>query len=168
MTTLDIKPGSWAVLRNGEVRGPVEVRDENLYPKFPVVAGDRTWALSGAYHYGGESNFDIIATLPGSPMERIAELEAENSRLADERYKLAYAITGGEDAPGLLRSMSVADLVTAIEQQVAWTAYHIDQCVRLEAALQVIIDRSNDITPGTGKVPDMRKIAENALKGGEA
>jgi len=96
MTTLDIKPGSWAVLRNGEVRGPIQ--EQCAYPEWKWEADDGAmWKQNGAYGIGlHEHSHDIIATLPVPPMERIRELEAENARL---REALGDLMTWFPDEP---------------------------------------------------------------------
>jgi len=76
MTTLDIKPGSWAVLRNGEVRGPLRITHTGSIT--PDNDCTNFWRSTGEYRTGEEWPADIIATLPGPPIERIRELEAEN------------------------------------------------------------------------------------------
>lgn len=44
-------------------------------------------------------------------LDRIESLQRENESLKRDRYDLAYAITGGEDAPGLLDSVPTSQLV---------------------------------------------------------
>ena len=44
-------------------------------------------------------------------------LSAENEALRERAYQLAYAITGGEDAPGLLESIPTDDLSAMIRSE---------------------------------------------------
>ncbi|WP_266030346.1 Lar family restriction alleviation protein [Brucella intermedia] len=73
---------------------------------------------------------------------RIGELEADNAEkdarikvLGDERYRLAYAITGGEDAPGYLDSLSVETLVEVARDNARRWFAETDRAEALEAKL---------------------------------
>lgn len=56
------------------------------------------------------ANFTLIA-------ETLLALSAENEALRERAYQLAYAITGGEDAPGLLESIPTDDLSAMIRSE---------------------------------------------------
>ena len=73
--TLNIKTGDWAVLRNGEIHGPIVQNNHEIY----VWECDGIlWTAAGEFlngSTGASVNFDIIATLPCPPIERIRQLE---------------------------------------------------------------------------------------------
>lgn len=78
--TLTIKTGDWAVLRNGEIRGPISI--DNDEEKYPLVTSSESWTAKGEWlhendftRFGGHVDRDIITTLPCSPLERIRQLE---------------------------------------------------------------------------------------------
>lgn len=71
----------------------------------------------------------------------IAAKDAEVAVLADERYKLAYAICGGEDAAGLLDSLTVEELVKIQADNHARHSADIDALVKAEAKLAQINDQ---------------------------
>lgn len=62
-------------------------------------------------------------------------LRAEVERLTDVRYRLAYAICGGEDFPGLLDVTSVEALVKIAREAAGLHMETIDRAMRAEAAL---------------------------------
>ena len=64
-----------------------------------------------------------------------AALTARVKELADERYKLAYAITGGEDAPGYLDSLSVETLVEVARDNARRWFVETDRAEALETQL---------------------------------
>lgn len=73
---------------------------------------------------------------------RIASLEADNAaqaarvkELGDERYKLAYAITGGEDAPGYLDSLAVETLVEVARKNTQHWFAETDRADKAETKL---------------------------------
>ena len=79
---LNVKAGDWVVLRNGEVRGPVDV-DEDKNGLFPIgIRGDdsvyyMSWTAEGWENVDPEHipDTDIVAVLPCPPLERIRQLE---------------------------------------------------------------------------------------------
>ena len=71
---LSIKIGDWGVLRNGEVRGQLK-NVENKPDIFTDPNGELEWYENGRLTHFRETEFDIIATLPCPPMERIRQLE---------------------------------------------------------------------------------------------
>lgn len=54
---------------------------------------------------------DILIGLSPDFISEVDRLQRENAELRKDRYDLAYAITGGEDAPGLLDSVPTSQLV---------------------------------------------------------
>nr|WP_176024226.1 hypothetical protein [Brucella pseudintermedia] len=64
-----------------------------------------------------------------------AEKDARIKELGDERYKLACAITGGEDAPGYLGSLSVETLVEVARDNTRRWFAETDRAEALEAKL---------------------------------
>lgn len=71
-------------------------------------------------------------------MNYVKEREDEIERLKQDRYRLAYAITGGEDAPGLLDSLPTDQLVEIARDNVARHVGDIDRLVALEETLREI------------------------------
>lgn len=69
-----------------------------------------------------------------------AAKDARIKELGDERYKLAYAIAGGEDAPGYLDSLSVETLVeVARDNSRRWFA-ETDRAEALETQLAAAME----------------------------
>ncbi|MEN5297505.1 Lar family restriction alleviation protein [Brucella sp. TWI559] len=64
-----------------------------------------------------------------------AALTARVKELGDERYKLAYAITGGEDAPGYLDSLSVETLVEVARENTQHWFAETDRADKAETKL---------------------------------
>lgn len=104
--TLEIKTGDWAVLRNGEVRGPLTVADPKEYP-FPIFIGhapdEISWTMAGSEydepHITKAS--DIISTLPTYPLEHIRALEArigvlEEALRAWEKWEAKLVLEGSD------------------------------------------------------------------------
>lgn len=78
--------------------------------------------------------------VPGVAVERwnarsasIAALTEENDRLRTERYQLAYAICGGEDAPGYLDSIDVETIAKVCRDNYLLWSKQTDKNIRLEA-----------------------------------
>ena len=89
-----------------------------------------TGILQSIKHHSG---FDHGIMGIRSLVDRAEAAEAEAKRLADERYRLAYAITGGEDAPGLLDSVAVEELEKIQRDTVMRHNGDIDRLMALEA-----------------------------------
>lgn len=68
-------------------------------------------------------------------------LQRENARLRKERYDLAFAITGGEDAPGLLDSIPSSHLVKIAKDTHSRHSAEIDRSVKAEAEVKRLRDR---------------------------
>jgi hypothetical protein len=62
----------------------------------------------------------------------------EIKRLREERYRLSFAITGGEDAPGLLDSLPVEQLVDIARDSARAHNATIDECEKFREALTKI------------------------------
>lgn len=69
-------------------------------------------------------------------LSTIADLQRENEALKKDRYDLAYAITGGEDAPGLLDSTPTSEIVEIAQH--AHRCHHadIDRAMAAEAEVE--------------------------------
>lgn len=97
----------------------------------------------------------------------------EIERLKQDRYRLAYAITGGEDAPGLLDSLSTDQLVEIARDNVARHMGYIDRLVALEETLRKIAaydDAANAYLRATGEYsafdePGAVEMARGVLEG---
>ena len=88
------------------------------------ISGVKTNGLSVVHNAADSSMFGITAETfeaeyiaavnPEAISELLSTLESlphENEALRQDRYDLAYAITGGEDAPGLLDSTPTSEIV---------------------------------------------------------
>lgn len=67
--------------------------------------------------------------------KRCIEKDARVKELEDERYKLAYAITGGEDAPGYLDSLSAETLVEVARKNTQHWFAETDRADKAETKL---------------------------------
>lgn len=67
---------------------------------------------------------------------READLQRQLAAMKEERYQLAYAICGGEDAPGLLDSTPVDELVRLARENTSRHMSDIDRATGLETALK--------------------------------
>jgi len=82
----------------------------------------------------------IGAGITGYQPEAYAVLDIacdELVRLRSERYQLAYAITGGEDAPGLLDSLSASQLVEIARDHASSHSADIDRSTAAEARAEM-------------------------------
>jgi len=109
--------------------------------------------------------------------DRIAALEAENAelrsgsylvsvieereRLRTERYKLAYAICGGEDAPGYLDSVDVETLVNVARDNYRDWSAQTDANIRLRKAL---VEASTRMKNARGAV-ESNQVADKDVHG---
>ena len=96
-----------------------EAENEELREKAALHSADAktAWAESDALRKRldigphGEDAVDVAESAADHLRHRAEAAEAEVKRLKQDRYDLAYAITGGEDAPGLLDSVPTSHLV---------------------------------------------------------
>lgn len=101
--TLEIKVGDWAVLRNGEVSGPLKFDSKSKY--YPLFSGTHEWTADGRFWNLKEQmvdeelefKYDIIATLPAAPLDHIRALEARVQKL--EQALRFYASPADYAAP---------------------------------------------------------------------
>lgn len=78
----------------------------------------------------------LVAALAAMHAPAVRVLAEKDRRIADlegERYKLAYAITGGEDAPGLLDTIDVDGLVKMLRNDFASHMEAIDRATFAES-----------------------------------
>jgi len=92
------------------------------------------------------------------PMIRQAQtalesLQRENAALKRDRYDLAYAITGGEDAPGLLDTVPTSELVEIARDNHRSHSSNIDRAMAAEAEVKRMRDRYERWMPVTEKPP---------------
>jgi hypothetical protein len=108
-------------------------------------------------------------------MKIISKLELEVSNLKQDRYRLGLAITGGEDAPGLIDSLPTDQLVEIARDNVARHMGDIDRLVALEDALRKIAAyddaAANAYLRATGNYrcfdePGAVEMARGVLEGG--
>jgi hypothetical protein len=93
---LNVTKGNWAILRNGELRGPLSVDLDALFPiRENNLYGNRNlcWTIKGYYIMGGPSDYDIIGILPDEPMKcmemltaRVKQLESALKPFAEVPY----------------------------------------------------------------------------------
>jgi len=105
--------GEWRPERNGEF-GTFRVADGNSVR----VIGE----LPSIYKLD-EVDYDVYGEEEVLTMEDFAELDAPPEELAEENDKAAKAAAaGGEDGPGIDRSLSAADLAAMVEDDAAGPA----------------------------------------------
>lgn len=116
-----------------------------------------------------------LAAANPNVMSYVTEREAEIERLKLDRYELAYAITGGEDAPGLLDSLPTDQLIEIARDNAARHMGDIDRLVAFEATLRKIAvyddAAANAYLRATGEYsafdePGAVEMARGALEGG--
>lgn len=122
----------------------------------------------------------LVAALAAMHAPAVRVLAEKDKRIAElecERYKLAYAITGGEDAPGLLDTIDVDGLVKMLRNGFASHMEAIDRATAAKAeaatlrallaeaekALEPFVDASNYYSNG-----QHRPAAEDATPCGPA
>lgn len=94
--TLTIKARDWAVLRCGEIAGPITGHPNNPY--YPFRGPRDAWTENGEYLHStdrqadedAEHDRDIIATLPRAPLDHIKALEARISKLETALRSVKY------------------------------------------------------------------------------
>ncbi|MEN5276288.1 DUF3850 domain-containing protein [Brucella sp. TWI432] len=126
-------PQSWAVRKNN---GATVRRLCNQSQAEAIIAAERD--ERGRVERIRDFWFNTAHSLS----EQIEKLEADNAALTarvkglgDERYKLAYAITGGEDAPGYLDSLSVETLVEVARKNTQHWFAETDRADKAETKL---------------------------------
>ena len=88
--TLNIKAGDWAVLRNGEVRGPLSIVERTMFPIEEINQDGvrvNAWRSNGFYIVGGPTDLDIVDTIPAAPADHIRALEARAQKLEQALQK---------------------------------------------------------------------------------
>jgi predicted nuclease with TOPRIM domain len=127
-----VKGGAWDAWENGlygqEVPPFMEIEERDLYPASALTALQEESARL-------QNEWDNCDEMLQAVRVSIVELRQENERLRVERYRLAYAITGGEDAPGLLDTVPVEELERIQRNNVASHNHDIDRATAAEARL---------------------------------
>lgn len=90
-----------------------------------------------------------------------AALTARVNELETERYKLAYAITGGEDAPGYLDSLSVETLAEVARDNTRRWFAETDRAEALETQLAAARNALKGLRDKGRKVLDVLKAWED-------
>ncbi len=84
-------------------------------------------------HYPSMSAQTHEAAVKDYARKALSDAEERIRELQRERYELAYAITGGEDAPGLLDSVPVEQLVEIARDNASSHSADIDRATTAEA-----------------------------------
>lgn len=71
----------------------------------------------------------------------LESLQRENEAMKKDRYDLAYAITGGEDAPGLLNTVPTSDLVEIARNTHRTHSADIDRAMAAVAEVERLRER---------------------------
>lgn len=102
----------------------------------------------------------IRADVVASALE---SLQRENEELRKDRYDLAYAITGGEDAPGLLDSVPTTQLVEIARNTHRSHSADIDRAEAAEAEVKRLRAIALDMQAGYREAAARAEAAEKAL-----
>ena len=104
--------------------------------------------------------------------DTIARLTAKLAEAREERYRLAYAICGGEDAPGLLDSISVESLEKIAKDNTRSHMQTVDAQMKAERELEAALAGAVEAQAVTAAafeaaaaVPDSFVAAMEAAKG---
>ncbi len=113
------------------------------------ISGVKTNGLSVVHNAADSSMFGITAETfeaeyicaanPFAVTDLISEidrLQRENASLLEDRYKLACAITGGEDAPGLLDSTPTSEIVEIAQHARRIHQDDIDRAMAAESEVE--------------------------------
>lgn len=96
---------------------------------FTVIGcGDKQDKLGGFMAIAVNAVPELLSTLES--------FQRENEELRRDRYDLAYAITGGEDAPGLLDSVPTSQLVEIARETHRSHSADIDRAMAAEARVK--------------------------------
>lgn len=109
--------------------------------------------------------------LHGEAQAEIDRLKAEVERLLAERYELAYAICGGEDAPGYLDAQSTDEIVKVARDNARW---HMEAIGRehtawndaIEAAAFIVSKRADELCDSnsdSGVVEEVSGLTDSIL-----
>lgn len=81
-------------------------------------------------------------------------------QLKSERYELAYAITGGEDAPGLLDSVPVAQLVEIAKSQHRQHSQQIDENMALNELVAQQCELIGQLQPDASEFKRLQELED--------
>ncbi|KAA3503249.1 hypothetical protein DXM27_10345 [Rhizobium rhizogenes] len=84
---------------------------------------------------GWSQDADRIGAVEYVLASTLESLQRENEELRKDRYDLAYAITGGEDAPGLLDSTPASEIVEIAQHAHRSHSADIDRVEATETAV---------------------------------
>lgn len=118
-----------------------EVGESALVERLRVMAGADGRITCMAEYNGGAvaSSQSIAAALCADAADTITRLQAELAEARKERDELRWAIMGGEDAPGVLDTVTHEEVLEALQESRSnWKSYAemvAAECNRLSAAL---------------------------------
>ena len=118
-----------------------EVGESALVERLRVMAGADGRITCMAEYNGGAvaSSQSIAAALCADAADEITNLQAELAEARKERDELRWAIMGGEDAPGVLDTVTHDEVLKALQESRSnWKSYAemvAAECNRLSAAL---------------------------------
>lgn len=178
-----VTPGPWGYVASNENHGPYVCNDwgaGDICDGYVMSNPDSLSVRNGGnsrpinhQHDEADANMRYIAAVnPAAVSELLSTLESlqrENEALKRDRYDLAYAITGGEDAPGLLDTVPTTELVEIARDTHRSHSADIDRAIAAEAEVIRLRDALHKIESGYGANDICARIARDALAstGGE-
>jgi len=125
-----------------------EVGESALVERLRVMAGADGRITCMAEYNGGAvaSSQSIAAALCADAADTITRLQAELAEARKERDELRWAIMGGEDAPGLLDTLSHEWVLEALAENRSALRWYATQAeAQRDAALAVAEDVASDL-----------------------
>ena len=99
-------------------------------------------------------------------IDTLESLQRENEELRRDRYELAYAITGGEDAPGLLDSTPTSEIVEIAQHAHRSHSADIDRAMAAESQMKRMRNKVAARALTDKQLADEIEAVDEACKGG--